>query len=70
MFAVGFDPIKSGLVTSFNKPNGNVTGVVTLQSVGPKRLGLLHDLLPDAKVIGILFNATTIERAAFLNSSN
>jgi putative ABC transport system substrate-binding protein len=59
VFAVGFDPIKSGLVTSFNKPNGNVTGVVTLQSVGPKRLGLLHDLLPDAKVIGILFNASS-----------
>jgi putative tryptophan/tyrosine transport system substrate-binding protein len=57
VFAIGTDPVKSGLVTSFNKPNGNVTGVtILIQELGPKRLGLVHDLLPDAKVIGILFN--------------
>jgi putative tryptophan/tyrosine transport system substrate-binding protein len=59
VFGIGADPIKFGLVTSFNKPNGNVTGVaILIQELGPKRLGLVHDLLPDAKVIGILFNPT------------
>jgi putative ABC transport system substrate-binding protein len=59
VFGIGADPVKSGLVTSFNKPNGNVTGVtILIQELGPKRLGLVHDLLPDAKVIGILFNPT------------
>jgi putative ABC transport system substrate-binding protein len=57
VFGIGTDPVKSGLVTSFNKPGGNVTGVtILIQELGPKRLGLVHDLLPDAKVIGILFN--------------
>jgi putative ABC transport system substrate-binding protein len=59
VFGIGVDPVKSGLVTSFNKPNGNATGVVTLvSSLGPKRLGLMHDLLPHLKGIGILFNPT------------
>jgi putative ABC transport system substrate-binding protein len=59
VFGIGADPVKTGLVTSFNKPGGNATGVaILIQSLGPKRLGLLHDLLPDAEVIGILFNPT------------
>ena len=59
VFGIGTDPVKTGLVTSFNKPGGNATGVaILIQSLGPKRLGLLHDLLPDAEVIGILFNPT------------
>jgi putative tryptophan/tyrosine transport system substrate-binding protein len=59
VFGIGTDPVKTGLVTSFNKPGGNATGVaILIQSLGPKRLGLLHELLPDAEVIGILFNPT------------
>jgi putative ABC transport system substrate-binding protein len=59
VFNVGADPVKSGLVTSLNRPVGNVTGVAALiESLGPKRLGLIHELLPDAKAVGILFNPT------------
>ena len=59
VFGVGADPVKSGLVTSFNKPNGNATGVaILIESLGPKRLGLVNELLPDVRVIGILFNST------------
>jgi putative tryptophan/tyrosine transport system substrate-binding protein len=58
VFNIGADPIKSGLVTSFNRPNANATGVAALiESLGPKRLGLLHELLPNVGVVGILFNA-------------
>ena len=54
---IGADPVKSGLVSSLNRPNGNVTGVAALiESLGPKRLGLIHELLPDAGAVGVLFN--------------
>ena len=59
VFGVGADPVKSALVASFNKPNGNATGAaILIESLGPKRLGLVHELLPDVRVIGILFNST------------
>jgi putative ABC transport system substrate-binding protein len=52
-----FDPIKMGLVASFNKPGGNVTGVNILVNVlGAKRFGLLHELVPTADTMGVLFN--------------
>jgi putative ABC transport system substrate-binding protein len=51
------DPVKWGLVASLNRPGGNVTGVSPLNSVlEGKRLGLLHDLVPTATVIGVLVN--------------
>jgi putative tryptophan/tyrosine transport system substrate-binding protein len=57
VFGIGTDPVKAWLVTSFAKPGGNATGVtILIQFLGPKRLGLVHDLLLDVKVIGILFN--------------
>src|SRR5439155_26882128 len=59
---VGFlnqDPVRDGLVASFNRPGGNVTGVITFQvPVAGKRLGLLHDLLPSATRIAVLANPT------------
>jgi putative tryptophan/tyrosine transport system substrate-binding protein len=49
VFAIGADPVKLGLVDSFKRPGGNLTGVSTLISVlGPKCLELLHELLPVA----------------------
>jgi putative tryptophan/tyrosine transport system substrate-binding protein len=57
VFAMGADPVQLGLVASFNRPGGNITGA-TDQSVdsNQKRLQLLHDLLPRAKVFGHLVN--------------
>ena len=53
------DPVEHGLVTSLNKPDGNVTGVSNLTStLEPKRLGLLRDLLPQATSFGVLINAS------------
>jgi putative ABC transport system substrate-binding protein len=52
-------PVAVGLVASFNRPGGNATGLINnLNLMGPKRLGLLHELVPDASVIGMLVNPT------------
>jgi putative tryptophan/tyrosine transport system substrate-binding protein len=57
VFATGADPVKLGLVDSFNQPRGNVTGVsVLLASLGPKQLELLHELLPNSSKIVLLLN--------------
>ena len=60
VFYIGANPVEAGLVTSLSRPGGNVTGVVTLNvEVAPKRLELLHDLVPTATIIGALVNPTT-----------
>jgi putative ABC transport system substrate-binding protein len=57
VFTSGEDPIKMGLVASFNRPGGNVTGIVVLIDVlGAKRLGLLRDLVPTGTLIAVLLN--------------
>jgi putative ABC transport system substrate-binding protein len=57
VFLVGADPVELGLVDSFAKPGGNVTGVNVLTSdVVAKRLRLLHDLLPNAVRFAVLVN--------------
>jgi len=57
VFEMGGDPIRLGLVVNLNRPGGNVTGVTSLiVEVAPKRLELLHELLPTAKVVALLVN--------------
>jgi ABC-type uncharacterized transport system substrate-binding protein len=51
------DPVKDGLVESFNRPGGNATGsVVVTTEMEPKRLSLLHELVPNVPLIGALLN--------------
>jgi putative tryptophan/tyrosine transport system substrate-binding protein len=57
VFEAGTDPIRLGLVASLNRPGGNVTGVTSLiVEVAPKRLELLHEVLPTASVMALLVN--------------
>jgi putative ABC transport system substrate-binding protein len=57
VFNTATDPMKLGLVTSLNRPVGNVTGVSTFSSqLGAKRLELLQELMPQASVIAVLTN--------------
>jgi putative ABC transport system substrate-binding protein len=60
VFGVAVDPVETGLVTSLNRPGGNLTGVTNLNvEVGPKRLELVHELLPTATIIAVLVNPTS-----------
>jgi putative ABC transport system substrate-binding protein len=59
VFETGADPIRIGLVVSLSRPGGNVTGVTqTNAEITPKRLQLLHELVPTAKVFVLLVNPT------------
>ena len=59
VFTVGFDPLAAGLVASLNRPGGNLTGVTSLNvEIGPKRLELLHEVVPSATVVAALINPT------------
>jgi ABC-type uncharacterized transport system substrate-binding protein len=64
VFEMGGDPVRLGLVTSLSRPGGNVTGVTQLNVVvAPKRLELLHELLPAAKLIALLVDPTDAANA-------
>jgi putative ABC transport system substrate-binding protein len=57
VFNNGSDPVSRGLVASFNRPGGNVTGVVNNSGeIGSKRLGLLHEFVPTVATIAVLRN--------------
>ena len=57
VFMTSADPVATGLVSSLNRPGGNLTGVTTLfMDLGPKRLELLHELVPTATAIALLVN--------------
>jgi putative ABC transport system substrate-binding protein len=57
VFGVGVDPVEMGLIVSLSRPGGNMTGVTNLNlEVGPKKLQLLHELVPIATTFGLLVN--------------
>jgi putative ABC transport system substrate-binding protein len=57
VFTSGDDPVRIGLVPSLNSPGGNITGVyLAFSEMSAKKLGLLHDLLPQVTVVGALLN--------------
>jgi putative ABC transport system substrate-binding protein len=65
VFEGGADPVELGLVTSLNRPGGNVTGVINFTaSVAAKVFGLLHGLIPNSNVIAVLVNPTSPNLAA------
>jgi putative ABC transport system substrate-binding protein len=59
VFQLGADPVEMGLVASLNRPGGNLTGVTSLNlEVGPKRLELMHELMPTATRFALLVDPT------------
>jgi putative ABC transport system substrate-binding protein len=64
VFEMGADPVGSGIVASLNRPGGNITGVTSLNAqVGPKRLELLHELLPSANAFALMVNPSNQRNA-------
>jgi putative ABC transport system substrate-binding protein len=65
VFTTGGDPVKIGLVESLNRPGGNATGVSLLTTTPEsKRLGLLHELVPGARIVGVLIDPNYQEAEA------
>jgi len=59
VFGTGADPVAAGLVHSLRRPGGNVTGITSLSvEIGPKRLELLHEVVPAATILALLINPT------------
>jgi len=71
VFSTGIDPVKAGYVASINRPGGNVTGVAFLDSqLSAKRLGLLHELLPNVTTIAALLNPQHPRNAADVKAAD
>jgi ABC-type uncharacterized transport system substrate-binding protein len=69
VFSTGYDPVAAGLVASLSRPGGNLTGVTSLTAeVGPKRVELLHELVPTATSIALLVNPAAVPYAETIAS--
>ena len=70
VFTIGGDPVRFGLVASYNRPGGNITGIAFVPNqLGAKRVQLLRDLVPGAARIGLLMNPDNPNAAAELADS-
>jgi putative tryptophan/tyrosine transport system substrate-binding protein len=59
VFVTAADPVKIGFVASLNRPGGNLTGVALLSvELAPKKLQILHELVPTERTVGLLVNST------------
>ncbi len=69
VFEVAADPVEVGLVASLNRPGGNLTGATTLNvELAPKRLELMHDVVPTTRSIALLVNPTSPVNAERLST--
>ena len=67
MFTAADDPVKNGLVASLRSPGGNATGIYPMMNAPEgKRLSLLHELIPDASRVGVLFNPNSPDASSHL----
>jgi len=66
---LGFDPVQLGIVQSFNKPGGNITGTsIIANELGPKRLSLLYDLDPGIRKVALLVNPASLNASLEIES--
>jgi len=71
VFTSGADPVRAGLVTSLNRPEANVTGVSWFSAeLGHKYIEVLHELVPQAALIGLLVNPNSPEAAFYEQSAH
>src|SRR5262245_24684129 len=71
VFATGSDPVESGLVARLNRPGGNLTGVTVItNTLWPKRLELLRELLPTTPLIALLVNPTNLAHLSAVRELN
>jgi ABC-type uncharacterized transport system substrate-binding protein len=64
VFEIASDPVELGLIASLARPDGNLTGITSLNvEAEPKRLQLLHDLIPIARIVALLVNPTNLTLA-------
>src|SRR6516162_3672704 len=70
VFVIGIDPVRSGLVSSLNRPGGNVTGVsiLTTEDLHTKRLEILHALVPQTTVVATLLDPNVVESEILASS--
>ena len=69
VFVVGVDPVRTGLVSNFNRPGGNVTGVTFTTVDVISKLSQLHELAPKAELIGVLLDPNTMEVGVHLREA-